>query len=243
MAQARKPFSSALALAFGQMADKRFRRIVFRALLLAAAILAGLSSLGVWGASQSGELWGIDTGWIAGIGAFLASLALAFVLVMPLAAFIMGLFLESVAEAVEAQHYPQDPPGKDAGFWTSLGVSFRFMVKLIVLNALALIAYLIPGLNIAVFLLLNGYLAGREFFEMVAIRHHPPRTVRMLRKKYRLKVLLTGVIIAALLAVPVVNFVAPLFGVALMVHVFKDIEARAAPSGSAPAADTAVTAG
>lgn len=243
MAQARKSFTEALSLAFGEMADKHFRAIVVRALLLALAVLGGFGALSVWGASHSGEVWGIDTGWIAGIATFIVFLGLVFVLLMPLAAFIMGLFLESVAEAVEARHYPQDPPGKEAGFWASLGVSFRFMAKLIVLNAAALITYLVPGLNIIVFFLLNGYLAGREFFEMTALRHYPPRTVRALRKRYRLKVLLTGSIIAALLAVPVVNFVAPLFGVALMVHVFKDIEARAALGGRASAPEAAVQTG
>ncbi|MFP3944619.1 MAG: EI24 domain-containing protein [Alphaproteobacteria bacterium] len=243
MTQARKSFAESLALAFSQMADRRFRGIVLRALALATLILAALGAAGVWLASQSGPLWGVETGWAAGAGAFLLWLIAAFVLLMPLAAFIMGLFLESVAEAVEQRHYQQDPPGREAGLWSSLGVSLRFMVKLIVLNALALFLYLVPVVNVAVFFLLNGYLAGREFFEMVALRHHRPRTVRLLRRKYRLQVLPAGVIIAALLAVPGVNLVAPLFGAALMVHVFKNIEARAAPGREAPETGVAAEAG
>lgn len=243
MAEHRKSFAASLALAFGQMADRPFRAIVFRALLLAVAVLSALGTPGVWLAAQSGPLWGIETGWIAGLGTFFLVLAAAVLLLMPLAGLIMGLFLESVADAVERRHYPQDPPGRGAGFAASLGVSLRFMAKMILLNALALFAYLVPGLNIIVFFLLNGYLAGREFFEMVALRHHGPRTVRLLRRKNRLTVLLAGMVIAGLLALPVVNFVVPLFGAALMVHVFKTVEARAALRGAAPEPGTAIEAG
>lgn len=222
-----KSFFASLGLAFGEMANPRFRAVVMRALMFAVLLLVGLGFLGVWGAANVGTAWGVDWGVPAAIGTIIAWLVALVVLVMPLAAFIMGLYLDSVAEAVERRHYPDDPPGKGAGFLGALGMSLRFMFKLVLVNALALVAYVfLPVLNVLIFLLVNGYLAGREYFEMIAARHYKPAEIRRMRKKNRLKLLSAGAIIAALLAVPGVNFVAPLFGVALMVHVFKSIAAR-----------------
>lgn len=222
-----RSFFAALGLAFGEMANPRFRAVVMRALVFAVLLLVVLGFLGVWGASNVGTAWGVDWGVPAVVGTIIAWLVALLVLLMPFAAFIMGLYLDSVAEAVERRHYPDDPPGKGAGFLGTMGMSLRFMIKLVVVNALALVVYVfVPVLNILAFLLVNGYLAGREYFEMIAARHFKPAEIRRMRKQNRLKLLSAGAIIAVLLAVPGVNFVAPLFGVALMVHVFKSIAAR-----------------
>ena len=37
--------------------------------------------------------------------------------------------------------------------------------------AFALVLLLVPGINVVAFLFANGYLLGREYFELVAFRH------------------------------------------------------------------------
>jgi len=92
--------------------------------------------------------------------------------------------------------------------------------------SLALFLLLIPGVNLVAFYLGNGYLLGREYFELAAMRHLPPAEAKKLRQANRLTILLSGLIIAGLASVPILNLVTPLFATAFMVHVYKDLARR-----------------
>jgi uncharacterized protein involved in cysteine biosynthesis len=70
---------------------------------------------------------------------------------------------------------------------------------------------------------LNGYLLGREYFELVATRRLPGPTVAALRRRLRARLWLAGMVIAALLAVPVFNLVAPVVAIAFTVHLFEGL--------------------
>jgi CysZ protein len=86
----------------------------------------------------------------------------------------------------------------------------------VLLNLLVLPAYFVPGLNLPVWLALNGYLVGREYAEMVATRRLAPAAADRARGERRLTFWAAGVVVAALLAVPVLNLVAPIVGAAFM---------------------------
>ena len=104
------------------------------------------------------------------------------------------------------------------------------MEVLIVLNIIVLPVYIvalfIPFLSLALFLALNGYLLGREYFELVATRHMRPRDARTLRKQSGGQVYLAGMVIAGLFAVPFLNLLAPILGAAFMMHVYKALPVR-----------------
>ena len=68
--------------------------------------------------------------------------------------------------APEARHYPEAAGGRGPAGPEDPG-GLRLGVAAVALNLLALPLYLVPGLNIPVYLLLNGYLLGREYVEMV----------------------------------------------------------------------------
>ena len=59
--------------------------------------------------------------------------------------------------------------------------SAKFFVVVIVGNLIALLLLLVPGVNIAAFFVVNGYLLGREFFEFAAMRHRSPDEAKALR--------------------------------------------------------------
>ena len=82
-----------------------------------------------------------------------------------------------------------------------------------------------PGVNIAAFFVVNGYLLGREFFEFAAMRHRSPDEAKALRRRYSGTVFLAGLLIAAFISVPILNLLAPLFAAAMMVHLYKMIAA------------------
>jgi uncharacterized protein involved in cysteine biosynthesis len=96
----------------------------------------------------------------------------------------------------------------------------RFTLTAIGLNLLVLPLYLVPGINLVLFYLLNGYLLGREFFVAMARRHMPINEAIQLRKDHSRIITLGGIGLAFLATIPLVNLFAPFWGVAMMTHLF-----------------------
>ena len=76
------------------------------------------------------------------------------------------------------------------------------------------------------FFLVNGYLLGREFFEFAAMRYRSPADARLFRAKHSGTVFLSGLLLAAFLAVPLLNLLTPLFAAGMMVHLHKKLSQR-----------------
>ena len=211
-----------------------FRAVFIKTLgltvLALVALWFGLTSLVEWLALPWLQtlLPGIPS-WAGWLGGIIAAIALAFgmaLLVAPVTAVIAGLFLDDVAEVVERTDYPRDPPGRAMPALRSLVLAIKFFGVVIAGNIVALMLLLVPGINIAAFFIVNGYLLGREFFEFAAMRFRPEDEARALRKQYAGTVFLAGLVIAAFLAVPLLNLLTPLFAAAMMVHLHKAVSAR-----------------
>ena len=147
-------------------------------------------------------------------------IGLAF-LVAPVASLFAGLFSDRIARAVEAVHYPLDPPGRDVPILDSLRETIVFTGVVIVVNLIALALLLVPGINAIAFLLGNAYLLGRQFFDAVVRRYLSAEEARRTRRSHRGKVFLAGLAIAALAAIPILNLVTPLFATSFMLHLYK----------------------
>ena len=211
-----------------------FRAVFIKTLgltvLALVALWFGLTSLVEWLALPWLQtlLPGIPS-WAGWLGGIIAAIALAFgmaLLVAPVTAVIAGLFLDDVAEVVERTDYPRDPVGRAMPALRSLLLAIKFFGVVILGNIVALMLLLVPGINIAAFFIVNGYLLGREFFEFAAMRFRPEDEARALRRQYAGTVFLAGLVIAAFLAVPLLNLLTPLFAAAMMVHLHKAVSAR-----------------
>ena len=159
----------------------------------------------------------------AGAGHFVA---LAYLL-PAISAVVAGFFLDDAAEIVERTDYGGDPPGQALSVGASLLQGLRFAALSLVFNLAALTLFFIPLVNVAAFFAVNAYLFGREYFELAAGRFRSAPEASAMRLEHRVTVWLAGAMIAALILVPVLNLLTPLFGVALMVHVHKRLSARA----------------
>jgi uncharacterized protein involved in cysteine biosynthesis len=196
------------------------RRTLLKAALI-ALVLLGVLVAGTWALLTHVAL--TATGWldtaldlIGGVGV----LVVAWFLFPAVLSGIAGFFLEDVADAVEARHWPAaGPPGR-ASLAASVAGALRLFGLMAMLNLLALPLYFVPIMNLLAFYLLNGYLLGREYVELVAARHLPPGDVRFFRRRHRLKLFGAGITIAFLLTVPVVNLLTPVIATVFMVHVF-----------------------
>ncbi|WP_185985731.1 sulfate transporter family protein [Aureimonas mangrovi] len=167
--------------------------------------------------------WVDNAGVFAGVA---ASIALAFLLaflIAPVSSLIAGFFLDDVADVVEREHYPQMPQGRAMDFLPGLVLSLKFFGIVILGNLLAFALLWVPFVNIAAFFVINGYLLGREYFEFAALRYRPEENAKALRARYGASVMIAGLLIAAFLAVPILNLLTPLFAAAFMVHLHQRV--------------------
>lgn len=223
--------------AASQLFSQEFRSVFLKTLgltlLALVALWFGLEQLFEWLALPwiDALLPGLPAwaGWLGLIAAIVAGIGLALglaLLIAPVTAIVAGLFLDDIAETVERTYYPRDPPGKPVPVLRSIVLALKFFAIVIVGNLVALFLLLVPGINIAAFFLVNGYLLGREFFEFAAMRFRSEAEAKALRSKHAGTVFLAGLVIAGFLAIPLLNLLTPLFAAAMMVHLHKMISAR-----------------
>jgi CysZ protein len=133
---------------------------------------------------------------------------------------VMGLFSDSVIDAVEARHYPAQaaramPPGWGIG----LQLSLQSLLRAVIYNLLAsplYIVLLITGVGTLIALILvNGLALGKDLQAMVAARH-PEGALEPLSPGLRFAL---GVSVAGLFSVPFINILAPIIGASMAVHV------------------------
>ena len=168
-------------------------------------------------------------GWLGFVVGIVASIGLGLalaLLIAPVTAIVAGLFLDDVAEVIEARDYAGEPVGRALPVVAAAGYTLRFLGVVIAGNLVALALLVVPGVNVLAFFLVNGYLLGREFFEFAAMRYRPEKEVRLLRQKYAVTIFLAGLVVAGFLVVPLLNLLTPLFAAGLMVHLHKMISAR-----------------
>jgi CysZ protein len=208
--------------AVGALAAPPMRRVVGLSLVIAVLVVAGLW-LAVAAILYHTALfqWRL-LNWLVDLLGGLGVLALSWLLFPAVVTLIMGFYLERVATAVEAVDYP----GRGAPRYQSVGqmvaVTSRLALLTVLLNLLVLPLYLlVPGINLFLFLALNGYLLGRGYFEVVALRRLDLGEARRVRSRFAGRVFLGGVVIAGLFALPLVNLVAPVIATAFMLHIFE----------------------
>ena len=80
-----------------------------------------------------------------------------------------------------------------------------------------LLALFIAGLGAVLFYAVNGWLAGRVYYEQVALRRMDPPEVKAWRRANAGVLWLTGMVIVFLGTIPVLNLIVPVLGVAAMV--------------------------
>ena len=233
--------------AVGQLGDGRFLVVFLKSVGLTILLLLGLTFGLGWLASflptDLGEWWLI--GHVEIPVEALQGLAMGAVLIgsvflmIPVAAIFVGFFLEEIAEAVEARHYPHLPKARKMGFAETLGSALRLFGTIVLVNAIALVPYLLfliflPPLGVALAVGINGYLLGREYFELVAVRHMKAGEANRLRSRYFWRTWLAGVLMVIPLTIPIMNLLIPVLGVATVTHQFHRLRGATVQGSAEP---------
>lgn len=225
---------SAFRLALAQTGDPMFRRVIWLGLALALALLFAIYALMLMVIQMftpdsltipfAGEVRGLGT--LLSLGSLIFMLGLSVFLMAPVASAFTGLFLDDVADAVEARHYPQLPLAPRATLWVTLTDSARYFTLLVSLNLLGILVFALSGgLGILGLWLLNGFLLAREYFTMIALRRLPAAEAHAMRRRHRLRLWAAGVLMAVPLSIPLVNFFVPVLGAATFTHLYHRLQA------------------
>ncbi len=216
-------------LALGQIGDPRFRSVLLRGVGLTIVVLIAACAGAIWLvnllASNEISLPYIgDVPWLNDVlnysGIFLV-LILPIFLMVPVASAIISLFLDEVAQAVEDRHYPTLPQVAPVPLADSVVDSLSFLGILIVANLLAFILYAIfTPLAPFIFWAMNGFLLGREYFTLVAMRRLGREGARHLRARHGSTIWFAGTLMAIPLSIPLVNLLIPVIGAATFTHIF-----------------------
>lgn len=217
------------------MGDPRFRRVLFLGVGLTFALLV---------AAYAGFLWLINTfvddtatlpvlgevRWLDDLlsfSSFIFMMVLSVFLMVPVASAITSMFLDEVAQAVEDQHYPHLPPVEPVPFWDALRDTVNFLGVLIGANLLALILYaFFAPAALFIFWGLNGFLLGREYFTLAAMRRLGREGARKLRSQHAATIWAAGTLMAMPLSIPIVNLFIPILGAATFTHIYHMVSDR-----------------
>lgn len=222
---------SHLGKAFAQLGDPKMNWVVFvslgAALLLMVLLIGG--AIALIENTALFEAWYLR--WAVSIAGGIAAVLTGWFLFPGIAIIISTMFLESVSRAVEARHYPDLPPPRDQSFVGEiLPELLKFLAVIIIVNLIALPFYLVLwwllGLGFVIAWSINGYLLGREYMEMVAMRRMTPRQAKDFRRAHGGACFAGGFMIAVLATVPVVNLLTPVIATAFMTHLFEDIRGK-----------------
>ena len=210
--------------ATGDLFSPDFRSVLMKALGLTLALfIAVLVITEVAIASFSHFSWP----WadrLVEVGTGLALLVAFFFLMSPVTAAFAGLFLDQIAEKVEERHYPLDPRGSTLPMGRAILIALQFFIVMLVVN-LAVLPMVFFGVGALVLVAANAYLIGREYFEMVAMRHMPLEEAKQMRKENSPVIFIAALLPAFMSLVPVLNLAVPLFSTSYFTHLFKSVRA------------------
>lgn len=216
-------FSSATA-ALRQMFDRKFQSVLWLSVAATIMLFVALMFALQWAVAYL-PTFGLS--WVQDAVRLLSGFALTIAFIFlgaPVAQLFASIFIDRVADAVEAKHYPRAKLNAGAGFGDLLVAGLSFTAISLALNLLAFPLQVASiGLGTVVVLLINGYLTGRTFFELAALRHMPTRDARALRRRHRVRLFIGGALISFLAMIPILNFFVPLFGAAMMTHEYNKL--------------------
>ncbi len=233
----------AAAKALSQILSPPMRSILWRsiglALILITVLAIGLQRLLSWLAT-TGLGWAEATlgpnshtpfevlSWIVSIAAGLGVVFGGILLMPAITSLVASVFVDEVADHVEREHYPAERPGVALPFGVAIREGIVFAALTILVYLIALPFVFVAGIGFIAFFIATAWLLGREYFELAAMRFRPPAEAKAMRRDNATTVFVGGLIIAAFVSIPIVNLATPLFGMAFMVHLHKQL------SGSRP---------
>jgi CysZ protein len=229
---------AAAAKALAQMLTPPFRKVLLKSVGLGVLLIVllgfGLHRFLSW-LTQTGE--GYLEGaigpashgplsilfWMLSIAAGLGIVLGAIFLMPAVTAFVGSFFVDEIADHVEREYYPGEKAGEPLPVGRALWEGTKTALLTVTVYLCALPLLLFAGLGVFVMFFATSYLLGREYFELAAMRFRPAAEAKAFRRAHRATVFVAGMVIAGFVSIPIVNLATPLFAMAFMVHLHKQL--------------------
>lgn len=215
----------AFTRSLAQLTDRTILAILAKVILLTVLlfVLFGIATYFglVWLFAWLG--W-TNGGFAAAATATILTIMTGLLLFRIVAIFVLNIFSDDIVDAVERRYYPEraemaKPPGYGLGVKMGLASTGRALGYNI-LAAPLYVLLLVTGIGLPVaFFAVNAILLGRDLQDMVAARH--VSDYRNLAAEWSLpkvRRFFLGLIAVLLLAIPFVNFLAPVLAAAMATH-------------------------
>ncbi|MFK7940579.1 MAG: EI24 domain-containing protein [Roseovarius sp.] len=218
--------------ALAQARDRSFRKVLWLGIGLTVAVLIAVYAAFLYLLQSTvgdtttlpliGEVAWLDD--LLGWSSLGLMLLLSIFLMVPVASAITSMFLDEVARAVEARHYPDLPAPPKVPWWDGVRDTVNFLGVIVAANLLALVVYAAaPPLAPFIFWSMNGFLLGMEYFQLAAMRRIGRKAAKALRRKHVWTIWTAGTLMAVPLSIPLVNLVIPILGAATFTHIYHRI--------------------
>ncbi len=222
---------TSLGLGLRQMFDGAVLRILLKSIAVTILLFALVATGGWFLLDWLLARGGLDESLFSGAGALRGALSLLLALIglwlvwRIVAMAVIQFYADDVVQAVEARYYPQAAAtARDLPFAEQARGALSSAGRALLANLIALpfaLVLLFTGVGtFALFLLVNAILLGRELQDMVWLRHSPAdrKAAQDSTPIKRGERFLLGAVVAAMLAVPFANILAPVLGAASATH-------------------------
>ena len=213
---------------FGQINDPKIRKALGLATLLTLLSIILAVTLGVTLIdrlldffSMTLQSWfGKGESWFRGFAQFLGGSLIFLICYMVFAGIhgaFVGIFIDDILDAVHQKHYPEMPWQKPPGFIKSCLFSARLLSLTLALNLLAsplvILAWFVPPVGLFLQIVLNGYLLGKEYGQLVEFRILENESVSPKPRYF-----LNGMVASIIWIVPILNLLAPILLAGSVLH-------------------------
>lgn len=219
--------ATSLGLGLRQLLDGAVLRILLKSIAVTIVLFAIVATGGWFLLDWLLARGGLDESLFTGAGALRGALSFIIALVglwltwRIVAMGVIQFYADDVVQAVEARYYPHAAQtARDLSFAEQSRAALSSAGRALLANLVALpfaLVLLFTGVGtFALFLLVNAFLLGRELQDMVWLRHS--KAMQGTAPIGRGERFLLGGVVAAMLAVPFLNFLAPVLGAASATH-------------------------
>ena len=190
---------------------------IFLAVSLGAVLMDNLLDF----FSSTLQSWlGSGESWFRGFAQFLGGsliLVISYFFFAGIHGAFVGIFIDDILDAVHRKHYPEEPWQKAPAMMQSIIFSGRILVMTLALNLLAspilILGWFIPPLGLSLQIILNSYLLGKEYGQLVEFRI-PQDQPSLPAPKY----FTNGIVASLIWIVPILNLLAPILLAGSVLH-------------------------
>ncbi len=218
---------TSLLLALGQLADPQVLKVLLKSLAVSLVLFAAAAWGGWLALDWTLSLFGLEDASFTGaeevreVASFLLTLIGLWLAWRIIAMAVIEFFADDVVLAVERRHYPQAAgAARDLPVSEQFSSAFKSTALALVVNVAVMpvaMLLLVTGIGTALlFWGVNAVLLGRELTKTIWLRHR--RDASDPAPVSRRERFLLGGAVAAMLALPFVNLLAPLLGAAAATH-------------------------